>query len=118
MTTANVRLITGLTTTEISDADLTSIITLADSQIAGEPNTTLTSGLNELASSYLASAMALRNVANTMLSSGGDYALGPLRVNKSSAVTLRQKQADNFLAMYNEIIALGGDGSAIRKIND
>jgi len=115
-TVAQVRLLTGLTTTEISDADVTSIITLADNQIAEEPNTELSTNLDALASAYLTSYMALNNVANTMLADGGDFSLGPLRVSNASGVRLRQTQAQNFLKMYNELIMLGGDGSAITKV--
>ena len=115
-TVDKVRLISGLTTTEISDADITTLITLADNQIGEEPNTSLSTNLAELASTYLSAYMALNNVANGMLADGGDFSLGPLRVNNASGVALRQTQARNFLGMYNELIMLGGDGSAIKKI--
>lgn len=115
-TVAQVRLLTGLTTTEISDDDIISLITLADNQIAEEPNTTLSTNLDALASAYLTAYMALNNVANTMLADGGDFSLGPLRVSNSSGVRLRQVQAKDFLNMYNELIMLGGDGRAILKM--
>lgn len=115
-TTDKVRDITGLTTTDISDADLTDIITMSDKHVDSIPDATFDSSAAELASTYLSAAFALKNLASKTMTSPMSYSLGRLRVDNKSVVELRMALAQNFMDSYNSIVSFMTDGTGIRKI--
>ncbi len=118
-TVSQVRTISGLTTSQMGDADLQSVINLADSIIDNEPSVTLTSDLKTLASAYLSSAMALERVAANISSSGSGvvYSLGSLRVDKKSAMQFNLSMANNFRNVYRQLINFGIDGTGVKRIS-
>jgi len=115
-TSAKVRDVTGLTTTDIADADLDDIITLADKQLDSIPDVTFDSSTAELASTYLCASLALRNLASKTMTSPTSYSLGRLRVDNKSVVELRMALAQNFMDNYNSIVSFVTDGTGIKKI--
>ena len=110
-----VRSLTSLTTSDISDADLTLVIALADTRVDTEPAVSLSSDQQELASTYLSASIAMQRLAVTGANKS-DFSLGAFRVNKTSAVNLRNALANQFYEIYKTIISYGTDGTGIRKI--
>lgn len=111
-----VRGISGLSTTDISDANLTITINLTEKNIDSQPDVTLTDSLKEQASTFKSASVALLQSVGSL--GTGDYSLGGLRVSKKSLGSLRQGLALSFDKMFKETLALGTDGTAIRKISD
>jgi len=115
-TSDNVRVVTGLSTSDISDANLTSIIVYADAQIDKEAHVTLSVTQKEMASNYLSASIVLMRLATATSASPGSYSLDRLRVDNRSAVAVRMSMAANFKAMYNVIIELNRDGTDILQL--
>lgn len=119
VTLAQVRTISGLTTTNISDTDLEAVITLAENQVDQEAEVSLSASQKTLAAGYLAASMAmLRKASATSGGSGGSYSFGPLRVDGKSAQQYRTIMADKFQNMYESILSNATSDDGIRRIED
>lgn len=116
VSTGDLRKITGITTAQISDSELSGIITMSDKQVDNEPEVELSTAERDIASAYLAAATALRRLSQEALISSGSYSLGRLRVDNKSTSTARLSLADSFEKKYREIIGLATGGEGIRRI--
>jgi len=118
-TVDQIRVLTGLTVSQLADATIESLITLADTQIDDEVEVEMSSSHKEQASIYLTSAMALERLATGALGSagGGGFALDRFRVDEKSTQQLRMSVADNFRNRYNEILATATSAiNVVKKI--
>ena len=117
-TAANIRAQTGLTTTNISDVDLTIIIALADKRIDQFPGVTLNDNQKALASEALSSAIAFENLAGALSMSQMDYSIvGTVRLSKRDMGMLRSEQAKKFYARFLEVMSEGPSTDLINKVN-
>lgn len=117
-TATTVRVVCGLSTSDISDADLTSIIVYADNRIDTEPHVSLSTAQKEQASNFLSASMALHRLAAATSASPGSYSIGSLRVDNRSAVAIRIALAHDFMLRYTEIIELNRSGGDIDQFSN
>ena len=112
-----VRALTGITTSEISDATLAILIAKADVLIDVEPGVSLTTAVKAEASDLLTASVCMRRLASESLKddSGGGFTLDRLRVDGKSTQTLRNAMADKFEQMYDKLIATGTSASGLVK---
>lgn len=117
-TAANIRAQTGLTTTNISDADLTTIIALADKRIDQFPGVSLNDNKKALASEALSSCIAFENLAGALSMSQMEYSIvGTVRLSKRDMGMLRSSQARTFYARFLEIMSENPDSGLVSKVN-
>ena len=117
--TDEVRDITGLSTTNISDANLEDVITLAETQIDdAEAEISLGANQKKMATIYLTASLAMsRRASSSAGGAGGSYSFGPLRVDEKSAQQMRMSLAKSFRDMYDSILSSATSDIAIRKID-
>jgi len=113
----DIRAQTGLTTSNVSDADLDLIIASADRIIDGLAGVSMGTSLKQEASNALSAFFALSNVAGKLAMSEMSYTIvGAIKVDKRSASTLRTGLAKTFFDKFEFIIAQAPDTGLIEKV--
>ena len=113
-TTTQVRTLGGFSTTQIDDTALGLVIDLAEDRVDSEVEVSLSSTQKTLATIYLTCAMVQERFASVTSSNDGvDYVLDRLRVNKGSAITLRNAVALRFYEQYRAILRAATSGDNI-----
>lgn len=117
-TVANIRALTGKTTTQISDADVAILIAIADNQIDNEPGVSLNTAQKALASDFLTSVFALENIngnlaINNLMQIGGTG--GAIKLDVKTAALITDNQAKRYFEKYQEILTQAPSTDLITK---
>lgn len=116
-TIANIRAFTGLTTSEVADSVLTTLITAMDTQVDQYAGVSLTTAQKALVSDYLCSAIAIENASGTVATSNLVEIVGVIKFDVKSSEVIRTNQAKRFWEKALEILANAPDAGLIVKVD-
>jgi len=115
-TIANIRAFTGLTTSEVADSVLTTLITAMDTQVDQYAGVSLSTAQKALVSDYLCSALAIENSSGTIATSNLLEIVGAIRLDTRTSEVIRTNQSKRFWEKAQEILAHAPDTDLIIKV--
>jgi len=115
-TKADVRALTGLSTAQISDADLDTLISIADMQIDNESGYSLSSEQKTLASQRLSAVFAIQHANGTLAIDNLMEISGAIKIDTKTAALIRNEQARRFYREYKEILEQAPSTDLIVKV--
>jgi len=104
-TLANIRVLTGLSTSDISDDDITILINIADKQIDNEKGVDLTTAQKELLSDYYTSALSFASANGTLSVNNLVELKGAIKLDVKSSAALKTGLSKKYFDYYERMLS-------------
>lgn len=104
-TLANIRALTGLSTSDISDADVNTLIGIADTQIDNEKGVDLTAEQKGLLSDYYTSALSFASVGGTLSVNSLIELKGAIKLDVKSSTALKTGLSKKYFDYYERMLS-------------
>ena len=109
-------ILAGITSTQISWANMATLVAIADSTVDSEAEASLSSSQKALASDYLTASLALENLAGDLSINNVIEIPGAIRLDVGASGTIRQNISKQLYEKYLYIISQAPSAELIERV--
>lgn len=115
-TLANVRALTGLSTSDISDDDVNVLIGISDIQVDNEKGVTLTAAQKGLLSDYFTSALAFASTSGTLSVNTLIELKGAIKLDVKSSTALKTGLSKKYFDYYERMLSQLSSDDLVERV--